>query len=132
MPKSQIGYRGSSKAGEPPGWWSSRASGLPGLNPARAVLGMAAVGLGRKTAVPLRRHHSAQSNTQTVTRVFRWPPLGYGSGHDARRVMALGPALGARPPRKADKAWAAYAALGPDSDSFDARRANVLVIATMG
>ena len=32
----------------------------------------------------------------------------------------------------ADKAWAAYVALGPDSDSFDARRANVLVIADDG
>jgi len=32
----------------------------------------------------------------------------------------------------ADKAWDAYVAVGPHSDSFDARRANVLVIADNG
>jgi hypothetical protein len=33
---------------------------------------------------------------------------------------------------EADKAWEAYVAVGPDSRSFDARRANVLVIADDG
>lgn len=33
---------------------------------------------------------------------------------------------------EADKAWGAYVAVGPDADSFDARRSNVLVISDDG
>jgi hypothetical protein len=33
---------------------------------------------------------------------------------------------------EANKAWSAYVAVGPAADSFDARRANVLVISDEG